>query len=160
MPGKTFFSHRKLKLCGCAAEVCGRGGSLAPSGEEASVTYKFYKAQVTGTGYLPEGPCLATLALDDKRNPTWSDVSEEFQRVCMDWFEQTVRITALNKFEPLKPYSEEALEHISKRQLPTQGYVMMTVKEAPKAPSTISFQPGIFTPPPGLLKNPPAKPEP
>jgi hypothetical protein len=118
------------------------------------VTYKFYKAQVTGNGYMPQGNCQATLTLDESRTPTWTDISEEFERVCLPSFESTMR-----NFEPLKAYSEEALDHLFKRQLPTQGFMMVVVKEAPKiSPSPFGYQPGAFSPPPGLLK-PPPKPE-
>ncbi len=124
-----------------------------------SVTYKFYKAQVTGGGYLPQGHCLATLSLDENRNPTWSDLSEEFERLCLPLFESSVRMGLMDKFESLKPYSEEALQHLSKRQLPSQGFVMVTVKDiAPRPPSQMGFAPGTYFPPPGLLKPSPPKP--
>jgi hypothetical protein len=144
------------------------------------VIYKFYKAQVTGGGYLPQGHCLATLTLDENRNPTWSEVSEEFERLCVPWFESSVRMGPLDKIETLKPYSVEALEHLSKRQLPSQGFVMVTVedsskrKEAPPAaidptsnkgvrafmPNAFGvYQPGMYSPPPSLFKTPPKSEE-
>lgn len=119
------------------------------------MTYKFYKAQVTGGGYLPSGPCLATLRLDEQRQPTWSDLDEEFERLCLPMFESTVRFGALDRIEQLTPYSEAALEHIAKRQLPSQGFVMMTIKDTPQLPSIQGFRPGTYFPPPGLKPPPP-----
>jgi hypothetical protein len=123
------------------------------------VTYKFYKAQVTGGGYLPQGHCQASLTLDQNRAPTWTDVSEEFERICMPSFEATMRIGPMDKFEPLKPYSEEAMEHLSKRQLPGLGFMMVTVKDPASAvkapPPSFGFQAGIYSPPPGLFASPP-----
>lgn len=118
--------------------------------------YKFYKAQVTGNGFLPEGHCQASLTLDEARNPTWTEVSEEFERLCMPLFESTVRMGVMEKIEPLKPYSLEAIEHLSKRQLPTVGYMMVTVKEPSATPAKPlafphGFAPGAFSPPPGLV---------
>lgn len=128
------------------------------------MSYKFYKAQVTGGGYLPQGQCLATLTLDENRQPTWSEVDDEFKELCLPLFESTVRMGALS-VEILKPYSEEALEHLSKRQLPSQGYVMISIKDTPKppakgqttspspplsVPSPYGYGPGIYVPPPGL----------
>ncbi len=120
-----------------------------------SVIYKFYKAQVTGTGIVPASHCLAVLTLDADRKPTWNDVSDDFEQNCRSLFDSTVRFNAMEKVEPMVPYSEDALEHISKRQLPAQGYMMMTVKEeaAPKVlPALRGFETGVFTPPPGIFK--------
>lgn len=125
------------------------------------MTYKFYKAQVTGAGLVPASQCLATLQLDEGRNPTWTDVAEEFLE-CRGLFDSTVRFNALEKVEPMTPYSEEAIEHISKRQLPALGYVMMTVKEEaePKVlPMFRGFETGVFSPPPGIFKRPEKKEE-
>lgn len=122
--------------------------------------YKFYKAQVTGNGNVPDGHCQATLTLDNNRQPTWSDVSEEFQRVCLPWFDNTVRLGVMDKIEPLKPYSEEAIDHLSKRQLPSQGFMMMNIKEevGPKIlPQTFGYPQGSYLPPPGLFKKDPPK---
>ena len=124
--------------------------------------YKFYKAQVTGAGMVPASHCLATLSLDDNRNPTWTDVSPEFEQDCRALFDSTVRFNAMEKVEPMVPYSEEALEHISKRQLPAKGYLMMSIKEeeTPKVlPALRGFETGVFTPPPGLFKMQPKKEE-
>ena len=110
--------------------------------------YKFYRAQVTGSGYMPEGDCKATLSLDEKRNPTWSDVSEEFQTLCLTWFDSPVRMGVVGTPKPLTPYSDEALEHLSKHQLPSQGYMMVKVKAAPTTPAPF----GHNQPPPGLFK--------
>ena len=91
--------------------------------------YKFYRALVTGGGYVPQGDCQATLTLDEKRNPTWTDVSDDFREFCLPWFGNSVVMGVLhNQPEPFKPYSEEALEHLSKHQLPSQGFMMMTIK--------------------------------
>lgn len=124
--------------------------------------YKFYKAQVTGAGLVPASHCLATLKLDESRNPTWTDVAEEFQQECRSLFDSTVRFNAMEKVEPMTPYSEDALEHISKRQLPAMGYVMMSIKEEaePKVlPMLRGFETGVFTPPPGIFKRPEKKEE-
>ena len=62
----------------------------------------------------------------------------------------------------MTPYSEDALEHISKRQLPAMGYVMMSIKEEaePKVlPMLRGFETGVFTPPPGIVKRPEKKEE-
>jgi hypothetical protein len=121
--------------------------------------YKFYKSQVTGSGFMPEGNCLATLTLDEARNPTWSEVAEEFERLCLPWFDQTVRLGVMDNLAPLKPYSDEALQHLSKQQLPSQGFIMVKVGTPPKAPpSSFGFQSPTmsFSPPPGLFKTPPA----
>lgn len=112
------------------------------------MTYKFYRAQVTGGGYMPEGDCKATLDLDENRTPTWTGLTEEFQNLCLPWFENTVRMGKVGTPEPLTPYSEEALTQLSKHQLPSQGYVMVTVKAAPTRP--VPF--GHNQPPPGLFK--------
>lgn len=117
--------------------------------------YKFYKAQVTGSGMVPASHCLATLSLDESRNPTWTEVSPEFEQDCKAMFDSTVRFNAMEKVEPIVPYSQEALEHISQRQLPAKGYMMMTIKEeeTPKVlPALRGFETGVFTPPPGLFK--------
>lgn len=142
------------------------------------VIYKFYKAQVTGGGYLPQGHCLATLTLDENRNPAWSEVAEEFERLCLPWFESSVRMGPMEKIETLKPYSAEAIDHLAKRQLPSQGFVMVTVEdsskrsEKPAAPEQARgggvrafpeafgvYQPGMYSPPPSLFKTPPTQPE-
>ncbi len=117
--------------------------------------YKFYKAQVTGAGMVPASHCLATLSLDENRNPTWTEVAPEFEQDCRALFDSTVRFNAMEKVEPMVPYSEEALEHISKRQLPAKGYLMMSIKEEsePKVlPALRGFETGVFTPPPGIFK--------
>ncbi len=126
------------------------------------VIYKFYKSQVTGNGIVPASHCLAILTLDEQRKPTWTDVSEEFEQHCRPLFDSTVRFNAMEKVEAMVPYSEDALTHISKRQLPAQGYMMMTVKEdtTPKVlPALRGFETGVFTPPPGLFKMAPKKEE-
>lgn len=113
------------------------------------MTYKFYKAQVTGSGYMPQGDCQATLTLDEERSPTWTDMSDEFQELCLPWFENTVRMGIVDNRDPLKSYSEEALEHLSKHQLPSQGFVMVTIKPQATTPSRpVPF--GFNQPPPGL----------
>lgn len=93
--------------------------------------YKFYKALVTGGGYRPQGDCQATLELDENRNPTWSDMSDEFKELCLPWFGQSVMMSVWDNAQPMKPYSDEALEHLAKHQLPSQGFVMMTIKGPP-----------------------------
>lgn len=135
--------------------------------------FKIYKAQVTGSGYLPQGSCLAVLELDEAYNPTWSDMTDEFQQICLPWFESSVRMGAL-EIKALKPYSPEALDHLRKRQLPSQGYVMVAttptpppVSPAPTAvppsdkpspvvamPSPYGYAPGVYLPPPGLYSSP------
>lgn len=124
--------------------------------------YKFYKAQVTGAGMVPASHCLATLSLDENRNPTWSEVAPEFEEDCRALFDSTVRFNAMEKVESVVPYSEEALDHIFKRQLPAKGYLMMSIKEeeTPKVlPALRGFETGVFTPPPGLFKMQPKKEE-
>lgn len=130
-------------------------------------TYKFYRAQVTGGGLVPEGDCKATLALDDDRNPIWSDMTEEFERLCLPWFSNTMRMGKYGDPDPLVPYSLEALDHLAKHQLPSQGFTMATItgpkkpkaeepaeekKEEPKkaVPQFPQFHQPQFTPPPGL----------
>lgn len=147
--------------------------------------YKFYKSEVTGGGYMPQGSCLATLLLDENRTPEWSEVSEEFERVCLPWFGNTVRMGVIDNLAPLKPYSEEALTHLSKHQLPSQGYVMVEIQGPPKskASTTAANEPAkpavakptapvapvqpvmgyhssqpMYSPPPGLFKTPPNSP--
>ena len=110
--------------------------------------YKFYRALVTGGGYVPQGDCQATLTLDENRKPTWTDMSDEFRELCLPWFGNSVVMGVLhNTPEPFKPYSEEALEHLSKHQLPSQGYMMMTIKSGP-------------SPKPEQEENPAEEPEP
>ena len=117
------------------------------------MNYKFYRAQVTGAGYMPQGDCLATLALDENRNPTWTDVTPDFEKICLPWFKSTVRMGILDNPEPLTAYSEEALEHLSKHQLPSQGYVMVKIAAAsPKLPQTFTTTHGMYSPPPGIFK--------
>lgn len=136
------------------------------------LTYKFYKALTTGTGYLPEGNCLGTLTLDENRQPTWSDLNEEFERLCVPWFENSVRMGVLDNLPPLKPYSEEAIQHLTKHQLPSQGFVMVKIgdttpkSEPAKATGSgpakpfLGYNHPLFNPPPRLFKPPPpAKPE-
>lgn len=111
------------------------------------MTYKFYQAQVTGTGYLPQGDCKATLQLDNERNPTWIEASPDFEELCRPWFDRPTRLGVIDTPEPLEPYSEEALEHLSKHQLPSQGFVMVKVAERKQAPKPYGFQ-APFIPPP------------
>lgn len=133
--------------------------------------YKIYKALTTGTGYLPEGNCLATLTLDENRQPAWSDLNEEFERLGMPWFENSVRMGVLDNLPPLKPYSEEAIQHLIKHQLPSQGFVMVKVsdttprsqpeKAASPAPAKpfLGYNHPLFNPPPRLVRpTPPPKP--
>jgi hypothetical protein len=94
--------------------------------------YKFYRASVTGGGYVPQGDCQATLTLDENRNPTWTDMADEFRELCLPWFGNSVVMGVLNDTPEFIPYSDEALEQISKHQLTSQGYVMMTIKSAAK----------------------------
>jgi len=96
------------------------------------MVFKFYRAQVTGGGYIPQGDCQATLSLDEDRNPTWTDMSEEFRELCLPWFSTSVVMGILPNTPEFKPYSDEALEHLSKHQLPGQGYVMMTISSGSK----------------------------
>lgn len=96
------------------------------------MVFKFYRAQVTGGGYIPQGDCQATLTLDEDRNPTWTDMSEEFQELCLPWFSTSVVMGVLPNTPEFTPYSDEALEHLSKHQLPSQGYVMMTISSKTK----------------------------
>lgn len=126
--------------------------------------YKFYKSQVTTAGYMPQGDCLATLELDENRQPHWSDMSEEFQRLCLPWFSTTVRMAIVENTKPLEPYSEEALAQLSKHQLPSQGFVMVKIsgttpkakieepEEPAKAPKPYQAPQVGFSPPPGLFK--------
>jgi hypothetical protein len=94
--------------------------------------YKFYRALVTGGGYVPQGDCQATLTLDKDRNPTWTDISDDFRDICLPWFGNSVVMGVLHDNpEPFKPYSREALDHLSKHQLPSQGFMMMTIKSGP-----------------------------
>lgn len=131
------------------------------------LVYKFYKAQVTGGGLVPEGDCQATLELDDKDNPTWSDLSDDFKEFALPWFSNTVRMGILHNPEPLKPFSEEALEHLRKHQLPSVGFVMVhisgkrkaaEVKVEPEKPVEEKKQPPVFyrdvgfTPPAHIFK--------
>lgn len=111
------------------------------------MNYKFYRAQVTGGGYMPQGECLADLSLSEEREPTWSNMNSEFERICLPWFSFTTRLSKLDELEPLKPYSEEALEHLSKHQLPSQGYVMVKVQETKAAPRPYGFQAPFYMPP-------------
>ena len=131
--------------------------------------YKCYKALTTGSGYLPDGNCLATLTLDQNRQPTWSDLDPEFQRLGMPWFENSVRMGVLDNLPPLKPYSEEAIAHLIKHQLPSQGFVMVKVSDTtPKADPAKAATPAkpflgynhpLFNPPPRLNRSPtPPKP--
>lgn len=100
------------------------------------LVYKFYKAQVTGAGYVPEGDCQATLELDDQDNPTWSELSDDFKEFALPWFTNTVRMGILHTPEPLKAFSEEALEHLQKHQLPSVGFVMVHISgKRKKAPA-------------------------
>lgn len=96
------------------------------------MVFKFYRALVTGGGYVPQGDCQATLTLDEDRNPTWEDVSAEFQELCLPWFSTSVVMGVLPNTPEFKPYSDQALEHLSKHQLPSQGYVMMTISSGTK----------------------------
>lgn len=134
--------------------------------------YKCYKALTTGSGYLPDGNCLATLTLDQNRQPTWSDLDPEFERLGMPWFENSVRMGVMDNLPPLKPYSEEAIAHLIKHQLPSQGFVMVKVSDTtPKAdpakaatPATpakpfLGYNHPLFNPPP-RLNRPPAPPKP
>jgi hypothetical protein len=105
------------------------------------VTYKFYKAQVTGAGYMPQGECKGTLTLDEHRNPSWTDLAPDFQELCVPWFGSTVRMGIVDTPEPLVPYSEEALEHLSKHQLPSQGFVMVKIQAAASTPRPYGYQP-------------------
>lgn len=153
-----------------------------------SYIYKFYKSQVTGGGYMPQGNCLATLTLDENRTPSWSDMTEEFENFCLPWFSNTVRMGVIDNLAPLVPYSEEALQHLSKHQLPSQGFVMVEIQGPPKpkstpgsaaapakAPQAPPARPGapvapvqpvmgfhssqpMYAPPPGLFKTPPSPP--
>ena len=134
------------------------------------MVFKFYKAKVTVGGYAPDGHCQATLQLDDARNPVWSGVSPEFQEQALPWFSRAVRSGAYHSMEPLKPYSDEALEHLQKHQLPSVGYMMVTIsgslkpkKKEPepapkeeakeeKKPPPPMFPPVGFTPPPHIFK--------
>ena len=111
------------------------------------MTYKFYKAQVTGTGYMPQGECKGTLTLDENRNPTWSDLADDFRELCVPWFESTVRMGVIDTPDPLKPYTEEALEHLSKHQLPSQGFVMVKIQPTPSAPPSFHHYQPPFRPP-------------
>lgn len=111
--------------------------------------YKFYRSEVTGAGYLPQGDCLADLELDEERNPTWSNVEPEFERLCLPWFKNPRRMGKIVDPEPLKPYSEDAMEHLSKHQLPSQGFVMVTVAEE-KPPQQYGFSAPFYVKPPGL----------
>lgn len=129
--------------------------------------YKFYKAQVTGAGYMPQGDCLATLHLGENREPNWSGMSAEFQSLCLPWFTNTVRMGILDNPEPFVPYSEEALAHLEKHQLPSQGFVMVKISSGPKpkpeeasskptkAKAPITFPSVGFSPPPHLFKKKP-----
>lgn len=94
------------------------------------MTYKFYRAQVTGSGYVPQGECKAILSLDEERNPTWTELSDDFKELCQPWFATTVRMGKYSNPDPLKPYSKEALEHLAKHQLPSQGYMMVKVQSS------------------------------
>ena len=114
--------------------------------------YKFYRAQVTGGGYMPQGECLADLSLSEEREPTWTNMDPEFERLCLPWFKSTTRLGKMEDLDPLKPYSEEALEHLSKHQLPSQGFVMVKVKDAPAAPTPYGFHAPFFVPPPPQKK--------
>lgn len=117
------------------------------------MTYKFYAAQVTGSGYMPQGDCKGVLVLDQQRRPTWSELSPDFRDLCLPWFDNPVRMGLIDDLEPLVPYSDEALSHLAKHQLPSQGFVMVKVADQPSAPrpATGLPHPG-FSPPPGLFK--------
>ena len=135
---------------------------------QAVVIFKCYKALTTGAGYLPEGNCLATLTLDENRQPTWSDLDPEFERLGVPWFENSVRLGVLDNLPPLKPYSEEAIAHLIKHQLPSQGFVMVKVSDtnpkaepaktsaAPAAPAKpfLGYNHPLFNPPPRLNRPP------
>lgn len=135
------------------------------------MVFKFYKAKVTVGGYAPDGECQATLQLDESRNPAWSGVSQHFQETALPWFSRSVRSGVYHSMEPLKPYSDEALLHLQKHQLPSVGYMMVTIsgtlkpppasKPAPqekpeakaeKKPAPPMFPPVGFTPPPHIFK--------
>lgn len=115
-------------------------------------TYKFYRAQVTGAGYMPEGDCLGILHLDEERKPTWSEMNPDFEKICLPWFKSTVRMGVYDNPDPLVPYSEEALEHLCKHQLPSQGYVMVKIGTPPKLPQAFTTTHGMYSPPPGIFK--------
>lgn len=115
--------------------------------------YKFYRAQVTGSGYIPQGDCKAVLTFDEDRQPSWSEMSDEFRNLCLPWFQTSVVMSKTNEGpEPLVPYSEEALDHLSKHQLPSQGYIMMKVDETPQVGPPYGHHQAPLGPPPGLLK--------
>lgn len=131
------------------------------------MVFKFYKAQVTGAGYLPQGDCQATLQLDEARKPTWTEMSEEFKEFCLPWFSNTVRMGIYDNPEPFKPYSDEALEHLEKHQLPSVGFVMVLIsggetkseesgnaskKPEPAKKAPVAFPNVGFSPPPHLFK--------
>ena len=113
------------------------------------MTYKFYRSKITMAGQVPDGLCQATLELDEERKPNWVDMTEEFRSLCLPWFSSTIRMQIIDNTEPLTPYSEEALEELSKTQLPSQGFMMVKVKV--EKPRPMPF--GHNQPPPGLFKN-------
>lgn len=96
---------------------------------------------------MPQGECLADLSLSEDREPTWTNVDAEFERLCLPWFTRSTRLSKMADVEPLKPYSEEALEHLSKHQLPSQGFMMVKVAAPAPAPKPYGFQAPFFIPP-------------
>lgn len=129
--------------------------------------YKFYRAQVTGAGYMPQGDCLATLQLGENREPQWSGMTAEFQSLCLPWFTNTARMGILDDPEPFVPYSDEALEHLEKQQLPSQGFVMVKIssgktskaeeasEKLQKNKAPVAFPSVGFSPPAHLFKKNP-----
>jgi hypothetical protein len=89
--------------------------------------YKFYHTHITEHGTEPVGDVKATLVLEGQNDPVWRDMAEDFESLCLPWFEEPTRFDIADSLVDIEPYSEEALRYMAEVKLPTFGFTMLEV---------------------------------